>query len=237
MKPSVKRDTYAAIGKALRSDDDLGFKRRRSGYWTIDSFPLRWELEVIFEDQYGEGVFRVAWGVRAEGVAPLLEQDEIASAYHTTVGGDLGCLARDKGSMLMMCVEGGTPSTLARFLWHVRAETSDQIAERVTRWTRGPLAKLIDSTRTYLQLASLLEAYPRSHGDRLASPVGGGQTLSTVAALCALGGDADRSRAAMDRWRSSTLRLSGLSRKVLTERQDRIGTRLEALYVHQSRPD
>ncbi len=197
MKQAIKRDIYRAVGSAAGLLAEAGFRSRRQGYWVCPKDDLRWELEVLFEPAYGDGVFRIGWAVRADIANRFVEFQVNDGVEHGTIGGDVGSLARGKSRMCLLAVTGAEPSLTARLLWGVRIQSVESLSAELSHWFAHLLAFLqpIDS---YPSLVDFLDSYHRSRRKPLfdlpdaASPM--------MAVLRGLSGDLDGGLRMLNDW-------------------------------------
>jgi hypothetical protein len=229
VKPSTKRDINTAVQRAVKEAEHLGLQRQRQGYWTATHGEVQWEVDVLYEQAYGDGVFRVGWGVRVPGVAEILEREELAGTEHATVGGDAGALATRSRRMKMLVVEGGTMSLVNRLLWNVKPEKLDALATRISEWLSGSLTEVFESMTSRQGVVEFLENYQARYGRIEMHPDSQEMALALIAALNGLSGDTSRAFAALDKWRSLIGSPGDDSYSILAAKIDRTRRRIEAL--------
>lgn len=229
MKPSTKRDINTAVQRAVQEAGHLGLQRRRQGYRTATHDEVQWEVDVLYEQAYGDGVFRVGWGVRVPGVAEVLEREELAGTEHATVGGDAGALATRSRRMKMLVVEGGTMSLVNRLLWNVKPEKLDTLATRISEWLSGPLTEVFESMTSRQGVVEFLENYQARYGRTEMHPDSQEMALALIAALNGLSGDKPGAFAALDKWRSLIGSPGDDSYSILAAKINRVRGRIEAL--------
>lgn len=178
---------------------------------------------------YGDGVFRVGWGVRVPGVTEILECEELAGTEHATVGGDAGALATRSRRMKMLVVEGGTMSLVNRLLWNAKPEKPDVLAARISGWLSGPLTEVFEPMTSRQGVVDFLENCQARYGRIEIHPDSQELTLALVAALKGLCGDKPGAFAALDKWRSLTGSPGEDSYSILAAKIDRTRGRIEAL--------
>lgn len=220
MRQAVKRSIYKAVTTGIVPLTEVGLKRERQGYWLCPQLQTRWELEVVFEPPYGDGVFRLEWGVRAARLAELIEREDIDHAMHATVGGDVGSLALRRSKMTMMGIRGGEISWMARWLWGVRAQSVDEVAARINQWVGGPLLDVLRPLTTYSAVADFLTTFRARFGQTLLYPE---DVDLTVAGLRALEGKRAAAMAALDAWRAS---IPAVNQDVVASMYERVARRI-----------
>lgn len=199
MESVMRNAVNAVIDSVMVAIEGPVFRRAHSGYWTAEVDQTRREIQAVLEPAYGEGVFRVVWGVRAAGVQAMLDGQEIAGASHATVSGDAGSLATGRRRMHFLCPEGGKTSLINRVLWGLRPEPADVLAGRIRAWISEAVLPLMQSTTTRAAVAQVLESLPKGR-HALIEPDLDGQRLPAIAALKALNGDKAGASHALDQW-------------------------------------
>jgi hypothetical protein len=200
MRGDVKRALYAGVNAAARSAETAGFTRSRRGYWLANQQETRWELELVFEQEHGEGNFRLEWGVRVTGVAQILEREEIDHAIDCTIAGDVGSLALRQRGMTFIVLSEARAGWLRKALFReVRLRSSDEIADVVQGWI-APLIETLEPLTTRAAVAKFLEDAGRRLGPWFDYPDSHSGRDLKAAAVWALAGDHEAARTALDRW-------------------------------------
>jgi hypothetical protein len=228
MKAAIKRRINEVVQQAVTSAGHLGLKRQRQGYWTARRDEVQWEVETLYEEAYGEGVFRVGWGVLAPGLAEIVDRVESEGIYDATVGGDVGSLATRSRRMVMLCVPGATMGHLNRWLWKAKPEPEEVLAARIAGWLSGPVTSVFQSMTTRREIVDFLENHEARYGKVFMHPEDREQELALIAGLRALDGDIEGALTAIDAWRSM-LRPGSDSYGVLSAKVDRIAGRIRRL--------
>ncbi|NES17075.1 MULTISPECIES: hypothetical protein [Micromonospora] len=228
MKTANKRRINDVVQRAVASAGQLGLKRVRQGIWAAEQGEVRWEIEALYESGYGDGIFRVGWGVLAPGAAHLIELEESDGINDATVGGDAGSLALKRRSMVMLCVQGAEVSLAHRLLWRARPEPDDVLISRISAWLSGPISELFDSLASRPQIVDFLENRDARYGRVPMHPEGRGQVLLTIAALKGLDGDLAGALDSLNHYRAY-LGTSGDSYQILSAKVDRIEQRISRM--------
>ncbi|GIG55947.1 hypothetical protein Lfu02_03190 [Longispora fulva] len=228
MKAAIKREIDTIVGDGSAALTGAGFHRERTGFWACPAGQLRWELEVVHEPGYGEGVFRLGWGVRVPGVAEILELEDLPGVEHATVGGDVGSLARRRIAMGLLCVESGSVGLGTRFLRGVRPEAAGVLTNRVREWT-AELLEVLRPLTDHLALADFLGTYESRYGKIHVDPDNAGRRLPLIAALRALGGDVPAARENLTRWREVFPEEGSLGYPQLQAKYKRMAARIDKL--------
>ena len=193
----------AAVQAAIASTAELiPFSSDRRGHWVYPAGTgITDELEVLPENQHGEGMFRIGWGIRAAGVADVLGLSDLPGTEHATICGDLGSLAERKRGMTMLSLGSGGAGGLTRLWWGTRGESPEQLGRRIAEWV-SRLAPVLRDIDTYDKLADFVRTFPSGYGKVEVHPDNEVGRLQTETALRAVGGDPRGAEDALSRWRA-----------------------------------